>query len=101
MESDPLELQNKQRGKQPQLLIKQIRLSKDVECRNWIKDSKYQSCQEMEADSLEEPKTTLFSKCPGSLIRDPDQCRSLELSALMEMFCISAVPWQPLATSDH
>lgn len=41
MESDPLELQNKQRGKQPQLLIKQIRLSKDVECRTWIKDSKY------------------------------------------------------------
>lgn len=41
MASDPLELQNTQRGKQPQLLIKQIRLSMDVECRNWMKDSKY------------------------------------------------------------
>lgn len=41
MESDPLELPNTQRGKQPPLLIKQVRISMDAEFCNWIKDGKY------------------------------------------------------------
>lgn len=56
MQSDPTEEQNPT-GEQPQLLIKQVRIPMGVKFCNSIKNSNDQSCQEMEADSLEEPRS--------------------------------------------
>lgn len=69
----------------------------DMEFHNWI-NSYYKSCQEMEADSLEEPWITLFLY--GILIQGP-RPEPLELSALMGIFSIYAFLWQPLCTNDH